>query len=79
MNDENKIFEIVFANQRNFTAVYVCYGMYKRWQRRHAQVLYKIAQKYNTTVAELERLNDLDEEEKIKPGCKLIIPGRAIF
>ena len=43
------------------------------------ETLWDLAKKYNTTVAELEKLNDLNEEEKIKPGCKLIIPGRAIF
>ncbi|MBE6054344.1 MAG: DUF3794 domain-containing protein [Clostridium sartagoforme] len=43
------------------------------------ETLWDLAKKYNTTVAELERLNDLNEEEKIKPGCKLIIPGRAVF
>ena len=45
----------------------------------NGETLWDLAKKYNTTVAELERLNDLNEEEKIKPGCKLIIPGRAIF
>lgn len=43
------------------------------------ETLWDLAKKYNTTVAELERLNDLDENEKITPGSKLIIPGRAIF
>ena len=43
------------------------------------ETLWDLAKKYNTTVAELEKLNDLNEEENIKPGCKLIIPGRAIF
>lgn len=43
------------------------------------ETLWDLAKKYNTTVAELQKLNDLNEEEKIKPGCKLIIPGRAIF
>lgn len=43
------------------------------------ETLWDLAKKYNTTVAELEKLNDLSEEEKVKPGCKLIIPGRAIF
>ena len=43
------------------------------------ETLWDLAKKYNTTVAELEKLNDLNEEEKIKAGCKLIIPGRAIF
>lgn len=43
------------------------------------ETLWNLAKKYNTTIAELERLNDLDEDNKIKPGDKLIIPGRAIF
>lgn len=41
--------------------------------------LWDLAKKYNTTVAELERLNELNEEKQLKPGCKLIIPGRAVF
>ncbi|MDV4149507.1 DUF3794 domain-containing protein [Clostridium sp. AL.422] len=41
--------------------------------------LWDLAKKYNTTVDELQKLNELDGEEKIKPGCKLIIPGRAVF
>lgn len=43
------------------------------------ETLWDLAKKYNTTIAELERLNDLNEDKKIKAGCKLIIPGRAIF
>lgn len=43
------------------------------------ETLWDLAKKYKTTVAELERLNDIDEEEEIKSGCRLIIPGRAIF
>ena len=43
------------------------------------ETLWDLAKKYNTTVSELEKLNELNEEENIKPGCKLIIPGRAIF
>lgn len=43
------------------------------------ETLWDLAKKYNTTISELERLNDLDEDTKIKRGDKLIIPGRAIF
>ena len=45
----------------------------------NGETLWDLAKRYNTTVAELERLNDISDEEKVKPGCKLIIPGRAIF
>ncbi|MBU5455222.1 DUF3794 and LysM peptidoglycan-binding domain-containing protein [Caproiciproducens sp. MSJ-32] len=41
--------------------------------------LWELAKEYNTTVAEIIRLNDLDEDAEIKEGMKLIIPGRAIF
>ncbi|MGG7142185.1 DUF3794 and LysM peptidoglycan-binding domain-containing protein [Clostridium nigeriense] len=43
------------------------------------ETLWDLAKKYNTTIGELERLNDLDDDNKIKSGDKLIIPGRAIF
>ncbi|WP_288222432.1 SPOCS domain-containing protein [uncultured Clostridium sp.] len=43
------------------------------------ETLWDLAKKYNTTVAELERLNDINEDQQIKAGCKLIIPGRALF
>ena len=41
--------------------------------------LWKLAKKYNTTVLELERLNDIEDGNKINIGQMLIIPGRAIF
>lgn len=43
------------------------------------ETLWDLAKKYNTTIGELERLNDLGDDIKINPGDKLIIPGRAIF
>lgn len=43
------------------------------------ETLWDLAKRYSTTVSELERLNDLNEDKKIKTGCKIIIPGRAIF
>ena len=39
--------------------------------------LWDLAKKYNTTTDELKKLNDIEEEVKV--GCKIIIPGRAIF
>lgn len=41
--------------------------------------LWDLAKKYNTTMDELNKLNELDGNENIKQGDKLIIPGRAIF
>ena len=43
------------------------------------ETLWDLAKKYNTTTDELERLNDINEDNQIKAGCKLIIPGRALF
>lgn len=41
--------------------------------------LWKIAKKYFTTVDEISRINDIENENLIYPGDKLIIPGRAII
>ncbi|WP_411169023.1 SPOCS domain-containing protein [Clostridium sp. MB05] len=41
--------------------------------------LWSLAKKYNTTMDELSKLNELDINQNIKQGDKLIIPGRAIF
>lgn len=41
--------------------------------------LWDLAKKYNTTVDDLIKVNKVEEPEHIKQGCKLIIPGRAIF
>lgn len=41
--------------------------------------LWSLAKKYSTTVMDLVKLNDLDEKETLKPGCKLLIPGRAVI
>ena len=41
--------------------------------------LWDLAKRYNTTMDELNKLNELDGNENIKPGDKLIIPGRATF
>ena len=41
--------------------------------------LWQLAKKYNTTIDELIRLNDIENSEELKPGDKLMIPGRAIF
>ena len=38
-----------------------------------------LAKKYNTTVDNLIKINNIDDSEHIKEGQKLIIPGRAIF
>ena len=41
--------------------------------------LWNLAKKYNTTICELDKINELEGNENIRPGRKLIIPGRAIF
>jgi LysM repeat protein len=41
--------------------------------------LWELAKKYNTTVADLVKINKVDDLEHIQQGQKLIIPGRAIF
>lgn len=41
--------------------------------------LWDLAKKYNTTMEELRRLNNLEENYQMKTGDKLIILGRAIF
>lgn len=41
--------------------------------------LWQLAKKYNTTMEELTKLNDMENPEELKCGEKLIIPGRAIF
>lgn len=41
--------------------------------------LWQLAKKYNTTMEELIKLNDMENPEELKCGEKLIIPGRAIF
>lgn len=38
-----------------------------------------LAKKYNTTVAEMIKINKVEDSEHIEQGQKLIIPGRAIF
>jgi LysM repeat protein len=38
-----------------------------------------LAKKYNTTVADLIKINKIEDTEHIELGQKLIIPGRAIF
>ncbi|WP_315116659.1 SPOCS domain-containing protein [uncultured Clostridium sp.] len=39
--------------------------------------LWKIAKKYSTTVEDLVKINNIENMDYIKPGEKLIIPGRA--
>ena len=41
--------------------------------------LWNLAKKYNTTVKELVNINNLDHEDNIKEGEKILIPGRALF
>lgn len=41
--------------------------------------LWDLAKKYNTTVSELLKINNIDSQEDVLEGGKLIIPGRAIF
>ncbi|SFC33738.1 DUF3794 and LysM peptidoglycan-binding domain-containing protein [Clostridium uliginosum] len=41
--------------------------------------LWDLAKKYNTTVASLLKINNIEDPEYIEVGKKIIIPGRAIF
>lgn len=41
--------------------------------------LWKIAKRYCTTVEDLVKANNIENEDKIMPGMKLIIPGRTII
>lgn len=41
--------------------------------------LWQLAKKYNTTMEELIKINDIENPEELKNGEKIIIPGRAIF
>ncbi|MFL7797620.1 DUF3794 domain-containing protein [Clostridium chauvoei] len=41
--------------------------------------LWNLAKKYCTTIDELMKLNDLESQEDLKVGDRIIIPGRAIF
>ena len=41
--------------------------------------LWGLAKKYNTTVANLAKINAFEESDDIKTGQKIIIPGRAQF
>lgn len=41
--------------------------------------LWKVAKKYSTTIDSLLKVNELESAELIKPGQKLIIPGRAVI
>ena len=43
------------------------------------ETLWKLAKKFNTTIDELVRINSIEDPDVIKPGDKLIIPGKAIF
>ena len=41
--------------------------------------LWELAKKYNTTVADLIKINGLEDSGYIESGQKIIIPGRAVF
>ncbi|NLK94323.1 MAG: DUF3794 domain-containing protein [Clostridiales bacterium] len=45
----------------------------------NGDTLWKLAKRFNTTVEELVKINNIEDENVINPGEKLIIPGRAIF
>ena len=44
-----------------------------------ADTLWKIAKKYNTTIQEIARVNQIEDPNVIKVSQKLIIPGRIII
>jgi len=41
--------------------------------------LFEIAKKYNTTIQEIARVNQIDDTNVIKVSQKLIIPGRILI
>lgn len=41
--------------------------------------LWDLAKRYNTTVADIEKVNDIEEEKGMEFGMKLIIPGKALI
>lgn len=41
--------------------------------------LWKIAKKYFTTMDDLMKMNGIDSPDMVKPGEKLLIPGRLVF
>ena len=41
--------------------------------------LWELAKKFNTTMDELIRVNDMENPDSINIGQRIIIPGRAIF
>jgi LysM repeat protein len=45
---------------------------------QQGDTLWKIAKKYNTTLDVLVRTNEIENPDTLKPGQKLIIPGRAV-
>ncbi len=46
---------------------------------QQGDTLWKIAKRYYTTVDNLVLINEIDNPDVIKPGQKLIIPGKAII
>ncbi|MBU3147038.1 SPOCS domain-containing protein, partial [Clostridium sp. CF012] len=44
-----------------------------------ADTLWKIAKKYNTTIQDIARVNQIEDPNVIKVSQKLIIPGRIII
>lgn len=46
---------------------------------QNGDTLWKIAKRYHTTVENIVNINELEDPDIIKPGDKLIIPGRAII
>jgi membrane-bound lytic murein transglycosylase D len=50
-------------------------GKFKYYTVQKGDSLYKIAQKHNTTVAELKRLNNIGEKYSLLPGKKLKVAG----
>lgn len=45
----------------------------------NGDTLWGLAKKYNTTVAELVKINNIENPDYLEVGEKIIIPGRAVF
>lgn len=45
----------------------------------NGDTIWGLAKKYNTTVAELVKINNIEDPDYLEVGEKMIIPGRAVF
>lgn len=46
---------------------------------QQGDTLWKVAKKYGTTIEGIMNINSIENEEIVRPGDKLIVPGRAVI